>query len=89
MYIGVLIGTTVGGLLNIWLNERYRPLVGLWKGNVPPEERLWGAMIAGPLLVIGLFWLGWTGAYASVPWYVPALSTIPLGMSFTLVFISL
>jgi MFS transporter, DHA1 family, multidrug resistance protein len=89
MFIGVLIGAIVGGLMNIFVNERYRPLVGLWKGTVPPEERLWGAMMAGPSLVFGLFFLGWTGAYPSVPWYIPAGSTISLGMSFSLVFISL
>lgn len=30
-------------------------------GHVPPEERLIGAMLAGPLLIIGIFMLGWTG----------------------------
>lgn len=59
-----------------------------WRGFPPAEERLYGAMMAGPCLVIGIFWLGWTGAYASVPWYVPALSTILIGMSVSLVFIS-
>ena len=45
-------------------------------------------MVAGPCLVIGAFWLGWTGEYENIPWYVPALSTILIGVSVNLVFIS-
>jgi hypothetical protein len=46
-------------------------------------------MIGGPVLVIGIFWLGWTGNYpSSVPWYVPALSTIFVGTGISLIFIS-
>lgn len=45
-------------------------------------------MIAGPVLVIGALWLGWTGNYASIPWYVPAMGSILIGMSIILIFIS-
>lgn len=45
-------------------------------------------MIAGPCLVIGAFWLGWTGQYASIPWYVPAISTIFIGAGINLIFMS-
>lgn len=50
----------------------------VWKNSVPPEERLNGSIIAAPLLVMGIFWLGWTGAYASVHWIVPILALIPV-----------
>lgn len=33
---------------------------------VPPEFRLWPAIVAGPFLPISLFWLGWTN-YPSIP----------------------
>ena len=45
-------------------------------------------MIGSPALVIGIFWLGWTGQYANIPWYVPALSTIVLGAGISLIFMS-
>jgi len=45
-------------------------------------------MIGSPILVIGIFWLGWTGQYANIPWYVPALSTIILGAGISLIFMS-
>ncbi|ETW75515.1 major facilitator superfamily [Heterobasidion irregulare TC 32-1] len=88
IFIGVGIGTTIGASLNYYFSRDYPRLMKEWRGFPPAEERLYGAMMAGPCLVIGIFWLGWTGAYASVPWYVPALSTILIGMSVSLVFIS-
>jgi len=60
-----------------------------WEGFPPPENRLVGAIIAGPLLVVGCFWLGWTGEYTRIPWYVPMLSTIPIGCAVNLVFASI
>lgn len=89
VFIAVGLGTTIGGFINVLFSRRYNYLAPFWRGMPPPEERLWGSMIAGPILVLGAFWLGWTGNYPAVPWYVPALSLIPIGMSFTLVFISL
>ncbi|SNX84458.1 probable mfs-multidrug-resistance transporter [Melanopsichium pennsylvanicum] len=89
IFIAVGLGTTIGGIVNVLVQLRYRQLAPFWKGMPPPEERLWGSMIAGPMLVLGAFWFGWTGNYVAVPWYVPALALIPIGMSFTLVFISL
>jgi MFS transporter, DHA1 family, multidrug resistance protein len=88
IFIGVGIGSTSGALLNVWLSEKYRTLTPEWRGTPPPEYRLYGSMIGGPFLVVGIFFLGWTGAYKSVPWYVPALATPIIGASFTLVFIS-
>jgi DHA1 family multidrug resistance protein-like MFS transporter len=78
----------IGAAINILLQRHYRVLVPKWKGFPPPEERLIGSIVAGPFLVVGIFWCGWTGFKADIPWYVPGLSTIVLGISFSLVFIS-
>jgi DHA1 family multidrug resistance protein-like MFS transporter len=85
VFIGVSIGTFTGALLNVCFTSHYPTLI---EGFPPPEERLFGAMLAGPCLVIGAFWLGWTREYASIPWYVPGLSTNLIGISINLVFIS-
>lgn len=45
-------------------------------------------MIGAPLLVVGCFWVGWTGEYSSVPWYVSGLGTIVLGVGISLIFMS-
>lgn len=89
IFIFVGIGTTLGAALNIYLISDYKYLVPKWHGHPPPELRLKGAIAAGPILIIGIFWLGWTGDDPTrIPWYVPGLSFILIGMSFTLVFIS-
>ena len=72
-----------------WGPHSYYPeVIKKWKGFPPPENRLFGAMIGSPVLVIGIFWLGWTGQYANIPWYVPALSTIFFGVGISLIFMS-
>jgi hypothetical protein len=38
-------------------------------------------MLGGPILAIGILWLGWSGHYESVPWWVPGLSTIFIGLA--------
>ncbi|KAJ7091308.1 MFS general substrate transporter [Mycena crocata] len=88
VFIGIGIGTSLGAFINVRFSRHYPQLIKTWKGFPPPEERLWGAMLGGCAFVVGIFWLGWTGEYSSVPWYVPALSTILVGMSISLIFIS-
>ncbi|KAE8212781.1 hypothetical protein CF327_g3624 [Tilletia walkeri] len=88
-FLAILVGSLIGAGLNIFLNHRYRFLQHLWKGAPPPEERLYGAILAGPLLVAGAFALGWTGYKASITPWGAIISAIPLGTAITLVFISL
>ncbi|PCH37698.1 MFS polyamine transporter [Wolfiporia cocos MD-104 SS10] len=88
IFIGVGIGSVIGAALFHPLSKHYPELLRRWRGFPPPEQRLFGAMIGGICLVVGCFWLGWAGEYRGVPWYVPALGTIPLGMSISMIFIS-
>lgn len=88
IFIGVGIGTTLGSVINYLTTRHYPALIAKWRGFPPPEQRLIGAMIGSPALVIGIFWLGWTGEYKNVPWYVPALSTIVVGAGISLIFMS-
>ncbi|KAK2462832.1 hypothetical protein APHAL10511_005144 [Amanita phalloides] len=88
IFIGVGIGTTLGSLLNAYLSGKYKELIRKWRGFPPPEERLIGAMFGAVAFVIGIFWLGWTGEYKAIPWYVPGLSTIFLGFGISLIFMS-
>ncbi|KIY63502.1 MFS general substrate transporter [Cylindrobasidium torrendii FP15055 ss-10] len=85
-FIGVGVGTTLGALLTLVTMAHYPALVPRWKGYPPPEQRLFGSMIGGPLLVIGSFWLGWTGHYASVHWILPTIALGIIGASICLTF---
>ncbi|KAI5831965.1 MFS general substrate transporter [Schizophyllum commune Tattone D] len=88
IFIAVSIGTTLGAFINIVLSAHYPRLIREWRGFPPPEQRLLGAMVGGPLMVVGAFWLGWTGEYADVHWAAPAGSLILIGASISLVFMS-
>ncbi|KAJ7461152.1 MFS general substrate transporter [Mycena latifolia] len=88
IFIGIGIGTTLGAVLNVYLSRHYPTLIQTWRGFPPAEERLWGAMVGGCAYVVGIFWVGWTGMYPSVPWYVPAMGTVVLGLSINTIFIS-
>jgi hypothetical protein len=88
VFIGIGIGAAFASILNLWFLRSYPRLLKQWYGFPPAEERLYSAMVGGPILVIGILWLGWSGSYESVPWWVPGLSTIFIGMAITLVFIS-
>jgi len=88
IFIGVGIGTTLGSIINYLLGRQYVTLVPKWKGFPPPEKRLYSGMIGSPLLVVGCFWLGWTGNYPSVHWVVPALATICVGCGISLIFMA-
>ncbi|KAJ7578147.1 MFS polyamine transporter [Mycena floridula] len=88
IFVGVGIGIILGTGVSIQLGSDYPTLIKEWKGFPPPEKRLNGAMIGGPCLVIGAFWLGWTGQYQSIPWYVPALATPLIGGSICMIFMS-
>ena len=87
-FIGVGIGTTLGAVINEIVNRNYGQLVEKWKGYPPAEKRLYGGMIAGPLLVVGIFILGWSGAYPSVHWIVPEIGAVMIGVCISLTFIS-
>lgn len=58
IFIGVGLGAILGGITNVFLSRPFRHLTPKWRGTPPPEYRLYGAMLAGPSLAIGLFWLG-------------------------------
>lgn len=88
IFIGIGIGSVLAAVVNLWFLRPYPRLLKQWYGFPPPEERLYSAMLGGPVLVVGIFWLGWSGNYESVPWWIPGLSTILIGLAITLIFIS-
>ncbi|KAJ7620403.1 major facilitator superfamily domain-containing protein [Roridomyces roridus] len=88
VFIGVGIGTVLGALSTHFLATDYPQLIKVWRGFPPPEERLRAAMLGSPVFVIGIFWLGWTGEYTVVPWYVPAISSIPVGFGISAIIMS-
>ncbi|KAJ7240402.1 MFS polyamine transporter [Mycena haematopus] len=87
-FIAVGIGSTIGACLNLWMSRDIPRLIKEWRGFPPPEKRLPGGMVGAVAFVVGIFWLGWTGQYSSIHWYIPALGAVVVGMGFSLIFIS-
>ncbi|CAG8418405.1 unnamed protein product [Penicillium salamii] len=76
-------------IFHLWDNYLQRSTVA-GKGWTGHEElrRLPLACLGGPLCAISLFWLGWC-SHTSVHWIVPALSGVPFGIGFVLIFIAM
>ncbi|KIY53724.1 MFS polyamine transporter [Fistulina hepatica ATCC 64428] len=87
MFIGVGLGNTLAVLLNMYFTRREATMIHEWRGFPPPERVLKSGMVGGPLLVVAVFWLGWTG-YTGISWWAPAAAGVPLGMSISLIFFS-
>ncbi|KAF5208661.1 putative polyamine transporter [Clavispora lusitaniae] len=87
-YLAMLIGEVIGGILSIFMERRYVRAVVANNGKPVPEERLPPMIVGSILFAIGIFWLGWTGNYASkVHWIVPTIGTAPIGMGLILIFL--
>lgn len=83
---GVTIATGIFLLLDrqIWQAKRRRAAITN-SGPLPPEERLYGAMVGSCLLPVGLFWFAWT-ARPSVHFIVPTIALAFFGAGNLLVF---
>ncbi|KAL9596374.1 MAG: hypothetical protein Q9219_005852 [cf. Caloplaca sp. 3 TL-2023] len=55
--------------------------------RLPPEFRLWFAMLGAPAIPISLFWMGWT-AYPSISYWSPLVASVMFGYGILCVFIS-
>jgi hypothetical protein len=55
--------------------------------RLPPEFRLWYAMLGAPAIPISLFWMGWT-AYSSISIWSPIVASGFFGYGILTVFIS-
>jgi hypothetical protein len=90
MFLPIGAGTVLAIGVFLWYDSYLRRAQARNKPWTYKEEsrRLPLACIGGPLLVIGLFWIGWT-ARPSVPFVVPMLAGVPFGMGFVLIFMAL
>lgn len=93
VFLGIGIGVCLASLIFILIDRliyRKKTLKKQAAGDfvpLPPEERLWAAMLGSFLLPVGLFWFAWS-ARPDVHWISPILATIPFGIGNMLVFCS-
>jgi hypothetical protein len=89
VFLSIAIGSFLG-LITIMMVEVliYRKQAAKYPLNkVPPEHRLYSAMIGSIGLPAGLFWFAWT-AKEDISWASPAAAMIPFAWGVLCVFIS-
>ena len=89
VFLSIVIGCFLG-LLTVILCDvfLYRKQIPRHSANgVPPEYRLYPAMIGSIGLPLGLFWYAWT-ARESISWASPAAAIIPFAWGNLCVFVS-
>jgi len=94
-FIGIIIGLFCASLLvpliYSWAKRDLRKLKGENDGKdaqLPPESRLWFAMLGGSIAIpVSLLWMAWTD-YSSVPIWSPLAASILFGYGILCVFIS-
>jgi MFS family permease len=84
-FLGLFIGVAIGIITHIVIDRlTYRKftLARQARGDfthLPPEHRLYPAMIGAPLISISMFWFGWSSR-ASTHWISSEIATVIFGM---------
>jgi MFS family permease len=96
MFLGMAVGlflcsVPLTPLIYRWAKQE---LVAIKEANpnqirvqLPPEFRLWYAMLGAPAIPISLFWMGWT-ANPTIGYWSPLLASVLFGYGILCVFIS-
>ena len=88
-FISIALGCVIGFLAVVLIDRRTYPrLEGKYGvGVVPPEYRLYGAMVGCALNPVSLFWFGWA-ANAGVHWLSPVIAAVPFAVGNIMVYSS-
>ncbi|KAL8680507.1 MAG: hypothetical protein Q9186_003306 [Xanthomendoza sp. 1 TL-2023] len=90
-FIGIGLGLCLASLLVPFIYRFAKQDLAKIKAKggtrLPPESRLWFAMLGAPAIPISLFWMGWT-ARPSVSCWSPLLASVLFGYGILCVFIS-
>ncbi|MCJ1241704.1 hypothetical protein MMC14_009710 [Varicellaria rhodocarpa] len=87
--IGIgLCGTSVLiPVIYVWAKRDLALIKERGGSKLPPEFRLWFAMLGAPAIPISMFWMGWT-AYPSISPWSPLAASVLFGYGILCVFIS-
>lgn len=83
--IGCVLGLSTIMLIEVFVYRKLIPKFG--SNNVPPEHRLYAAMLGSIGLPVGLFWFAWS-AKSEISWASPAAAIIPFAWGNLCVFVS-
>ncbi|KAK4139276.1 major facilitator superfamily transporter [Dichotomopilus funicola] len=88
-FISIALGCVIGFLAVVYIDRRTYPALEarFGVGLVPPEYRLYGAMVGAALNPASLFWFGWT-AEAGTYWASPVVAAVPFAVGNIMVYSS-
>jgi hypothetical protein len=88
-FLSIALGCVLGFLAVVYIDRRTYPALEAkyGVGAVPPEFRLYGAMVGCALNPASLFWFGWT-ADARVYWLCPVIAAVPFAVGNIMVYSS-
>ncbi|KAM7196748.1 Major facilitator superfamily domain containing protein [Naviculisporaceae sp. PSN 640] len=88
-FISIALGCVIGFLAVVYIDRRTYPALEAkyGVGAVPPEYRLYGAMVGCALNPASLFWFGWT-ANAGAYWPSPVVAAVPFAVGNIMVYSS-
>lgn len=90
-FVGIAVGLCGASILVPFIYASAKKKLVVIKANggtqLPPEFRLWFAMLGAPALPISLFWMGWT-TYPSISYWSPLLASVLFGFGILTIFIS-
>lgn len=88
-FISVALGCVFGFVAVVYIDRRTYPTLETkyGVGAVPPEYRLYGAMVGSAFNPVSLFWFGWT-ADAGVHWLSPVIAAVPFAVGNIMVYSS-
>ena len=88
-FLGLGTGIIIAGVIGIPIQHKY--LRDLSRAppstRIPPESRLWYAIITAPCLPVGLFWMAWTSR-VSISYWSSLTGSVLIGISFVSIFVS-
>jgi MFS family permease len=85
-FFALLIGYLGGcGAAILESRFRFRKLLEKHDGDVPPEQRIPPMFVGSVLIVVGLFWFGWTSS-PKVSWVPQVISGVAIGSGIFMVF---
>ena len=86
-FFGMVCGILLVAGYIIYDSKNYNKKLAANGGIPVPEWRLPPVMVGGVLFALGLFWFGWSGYKADIPWIVPTLSGLFTGFGLLAIFI--
>ena len=90
-FIGIGIGLCLASLLvpliYVWAKRDTAKMIEQGGSRLPPEFRLWFAILGAPAIPISMLWMGWT-AYPDISYWSPLAASVLFGYGILCVFIS-